>query len=388
MGCVSSKLFRKDLKEEILLSDVVCTTSTTTAAASHVVSLTSTTYGALKLDQDQTEIPKLPVEEIAEETKKKSSPPRQEPEVINAWELMEDLQEDSPISIPAKKTPKSKAFLRGFSDFNPKTPLKIINQTASPKILKTFGGKENKRALSSPKTAPKASNFRESLRGSEKKPATDVKRRSPKTGTVVSSRRSLGPLFNPNPVEEEEEQVKKVISSTPNSQKPRRSTKSDSVLELFDRKCPPGGENAVVIYTTSLRGIRKTFEDCNKVRSIMESHHVRILERDLSMDLRFKDQVKGLMGAKEVKVPLVFVKGRLIGGAEEVGKLEEEGKLGKLLHGVPGAMGACVGCAGVGFVVCMGCNGSCKVVSGKDKRRKVKCGECNENGLMQCPFCS
>ena len=93
------------------------------------------------------------------------------------------------------------------------------------------------------------------------------------------------------------------------------------------------------------------------------------------------------MGTKEVKVPVVFVKGRSIGGAEQVMKLDEEGKLGILLDGIPrGVAGGCEGCGGVRFVMCVECNGSCKVLDGEGKKM-VKCGECNENGLIHCPVC-
>ncbi|CAB4317545.1 unnamed protein product [Prunus armeniaca] len=145
------------------------------------------------------------------------------------------------------------------------------------------------------------------------------------------------------------------------------------MLRLFEKKCPPGGENAVVVYTTTLRGIRKTFEDCNNVRSIIESHLVHVLERDISMDSGFKEEIRGLMGTKDVKVPLVFVKGRLIGGADEIVKLEEEGKLGVLFDGIPTALVGCQGCAGMRFVMCMECNGSCKVLD-EGQKKMVKCG--------------
>ena len=62
------------------------------------------------------------------------------------------------------------------------------------------------------------------------------------------------------------------------------------------------------------------------------------------------------MGTKDVRVPLVFVKGRLIGGVDEVVKLEEEGKLSTLFDGIPRALGGCEGCAGVRFVMCMNCS--------------------------------
>ncbi|KAL7247784.1 hypothetical protein ACSBR2_002654 [Camellia fascicularis] len=400
MGCASSKLFKKDLRQEVVFGNGDST--------NHVVSLTSSTYGVLKLDKDQQQQQQQPV--LIES--KKRSPPREEPEVINAWELMEDLEEEAPISIQSKKSPNSRGFLRGFADLDTRSPLKFLNQMASPKKLKRFGGKENKGIVNrfngvvgrwdySPKRTLKACNLTENskkvspnLRIPIKGSATDVKSDDLRIESgVLSRRRSLGPMFDPEFVasfekvlSEEEEQIKNMVSVTPSSRKARVFRDCEPILNLFEKKCVPGSENGVVVYTTTLRGIRKTFEDCNRVRSIIVSHLVQMIERDVSMDSGFKEELRGLMGTKEVKVPLVFVKGRLIGGADEIVRLEEEGKLGILFDGIPRASAVCDGCAGIRFVMCLDCSGSCKVL-GEDGKKTVKCGECNENGLIQCPIC-
>ncbi|XP_020577889.1 uncharacterized protein At5g39865-like, partial [Phalaenopsis equestris] len=134
-------------------------------------------------------------------------------------------------------------------------------------------------------------------------------------------------------------------------------------LESFERLCPPGGEQAVVLYTTTLGGIRKTFEDCNAVRAALESLGVWILERDVSMDLGFREELRGLMAGK-VDLPKVFVRGRYIGGAEQVLRIHEEGGLGVLVEGLPKVRhgGACDGCGGVRFLPCFRCSGSRKLV--------------------------
>ncbi|KAK9290117.1 hypothetical protein L1049_008281 [Liquidambar formosana] len=367
-------------------------------------SLTSTTYGVLNLDNEKT------MKASVTETKTlKRSPPREEPEVINAWELMEGLSEEEvPISFQAKKSPKSNVFLRGFADIDVRSPLKFLNQMGSPRKVKRFGGKENKQRVNglgggrgrsdySPKEVLKVCNSSENLKKASPSMRIPTKvirvdTKSDSDSGFSSGRSSLSPLFDPEllasfekELSEEEEQIKKMVSPAPKSRKSRK-LEFESILESFERKCPPGGENAVVIYTTTLRGIRKTFEDCNSVRSIIESHLIQVFERDISMDSGFKEELRGLMGTKEVKVPLVFVKGRLIGGADEVVKMEEEGKLGILFDGIPRALAGCEGCAGVRFMMCMDCNGSCKVLD-EDQKKTVRCGECNENGLIQCPIC-
>ncbi|KAH0448059.1 hypothetical protein IEQ34_021859 [Dendrobium chrysotoxum] len=41
-------------------------------------------------------------------------------------------------------------------------------------------------------------------------------------------------------------------------------------LESFEKRCPPEGEQVVVLYTTTLQAIHKSFEDCNTVRIMLE----------------------------------------------------------------------------------------------------------------------
>ncbi|RWR94870.1 Glutaredoxin domain-containing protein [Cinnamomum micranthum f. kanehirae] len=124
-----------------------------------------------------------------------------------------------------------------------------------------------------------------------------------------------------------------------------------------------------------LRGIRKTFEDCNRVRSLIESHCIQMIERDISMDSGFREVLRVLM-EKEVRVPVVFMKGRLIGDADEVLKLEEEGQLSFLLEGISQASEVYQGCGGLRFVMCLDCSGSCKILDAEQKS-VVRCGECN-----------
>jgi glutaredoxin-related protein len=167
------------------------------------------------------------------------------------------------------------------------------------------------------------------------------------------------------------------------------------LAEESERLCD-GGENRVVIYTTSLRGVRRTFEACNAVRAAIESFGVVVCERDVSMDRGFREELSNLMAVEStaaVLPPRVFVKGKYIGGAEEVMRLVEEGLLGELLKEIPRKKdrcgGGCGGCGGLAFLPCSGCNGSCKVVEGWGTDAVVvKCKECNENGLVRCPICS
>lgn len=178
-----------------------------------------------------------------------------------------------------------------------------------------------------------------------------------------------------------------------------------SALDNFERLCPPDGEGKVVMYTTTLRGIRKTFEACNAVRSAIEALGIFICERDISMDKGFREELRELMKGKdnsEMIPPRLFVKGRYIGGVEEVMRIVEEGGLVDLLQGLPKIKTGyvCEGCGGVRFLPCFKCNGSCKMVmvvgveeedemvQNQGRTVVVRCSDCNENGLILCPICS
>ncbi|CAL5037666.1 unnamed protein product [Urochloa decumbens] len=172
---------------------------------------------------------------------------------------------------------------------------------------------------------------------------------------------------------------------------------------------PPESAGRVVVYLTSLRGIRQTYEDCWSTSAILRGYGVRVDERDLSMHAGFKDELRAALGGGEdggrpplPKLPQVFADGRHLGGAEEVHRLHEAGELAAALEacdaapragkqGGAGAQEACGGCGGVRFVPCDACSGSCKVFvkddDGDGDGAFRRCGECNENGLVRCPVC-
>lgn len=165
---------------------------------------------------------------------------------------------------------------------------------------------------------------------------------------------------------------------------------SDDPLRPFEDKCPPNGKNSIVFYTTSLRGVRRTFEDCAKVRSLLENLNVQFHERDISMDLEYREELWDLLGWRATP-PRLFIQGKYIGGAEVTLGLHEQEKLLPLLRWVPKKkIGKCEGCGSMGFVMCSECHGSKKIVYDRDGQDALveRCTACNENGLVICPICS
>jgi glutaredoxin domain-containing cysteine-rich protein 1 len=161
-------------------------------------------------------------------------------------------------------------------------------------------------------------------------------------------------------------------------------------LSDFEEKCLPGGSQSVILYTTSLRSIRKTFEDCHAIRFLLESFKVIFHEKDVSLHLEFREELWRIMGDRVIP-PRLFIKGRYIGGADEVTGLHEQGKLKNLLAGIPLNLSncPCTGCGNIRFIVCSDCNGSRKVFADdQNDETYIRCPECNENGLVKCLICS
>ncbi|KAJ0230867.1 Uncharacterized protein HA466_0304100 [Hirschfeldia incana] len=167
----------------------------------------------------------------------------------------------------------------------------------------------------------------------------------------------------------------------------------------------------VIVYFTSLRGIRKTYEDGCNVRVILKSLGVRLDERDVSMHSGFRDELKELLrdefnGGVGITLPRVFLGSKYLGGVEEIKKLNENGTLEKVVDGcervedgLTGCGIECEACGDVRFVPCETCSGSCKIYyDSEDEDEKEggteeteygfqRCPDCNENGLIRCPIC-
>uniref|UniRef100_A0ACD5UX80 Uncharacterized protein n=1 Tax=Avena sativa TaxID=4498 RepID=A0ACD5UX80_AVESA len=433
MGCISSKLLPPGPGGR------GGTRTTVRGRVDHVVSLTSTTYGVLDLQSKHgaaagscqaKELP-LPQEQekpISREWKrasikrppplvvpdaKKPAPDAKKPapdatrkpesgmEVINAWEIMAGLEDaDSPAKKPSKPgrwsparvlalalpSPRRSSAKRRNTPGKENSPLQRCSGNSSKpsdvadedRVLRPYNSIDNsKLSRASKKFSPASARV-------ARKPSGPAE-----TGGMSSSRRSLSPLFDPEllasierELSEEGAHIKRVIGS----EKPKQPKVVPAIVA--EGRCPPGGADAVVLYTTTLRGIRKTFEECNAVRAAIEAHDVKVIERDVSMDSGYREELRLLLGGRELRVPAVFVRGKHVGGAAEVTKMEEEGKLKALLQGLPRARVWCAGCAGVRFVMCRDCNGSRKVRVDGERKETVQCGECNENGLVRCPICS
>lgn len=149
-----------------------------------------------------------------------------------------------------------------------------------------------------------------------------------------------------------------------------------------------GTEDRIVLYYTSLRGIRKTYEDCCAVRMILKGFRVFVDERDISMDSEYRKELQSVFNGKTFCLPQLFVRGKCIGGADEIKQLHEVGELVRLLDGFPTMDPGfiCENCGDARFVPCPNCSGSRKVFE-EVEGRMSRCPDCNENGLIRCSSC-
>ncbi|KAK2652152.1 hypothetical protein Ddye_012008 [Dipteronia dyeriana] len=304
----------------------------------HLVSLTSTTYGSLLLIDPQ--VPTFNGQDRPPSTQKQpnlikktqqqiSSNPVEtlSPDsVINTWELMDGLDDDFDYQL-------------------------VDKPADSPSITKPLWKHLSEESLLSKMDPNVASSYRRAL-----------------------SSRQFG--YKP-------EVVKNVSSPSPVSSPVTCSLSSSNHQHLVS-----GTKNQIVIYFTSLRGIRKTYEDCCSVRMIFKGFRVQVDERDISMDSMYRKELQSLLGGKAMSLPQVFIGGNHIGGAEDIKQMNEAGDLAKILEDFPvgDPLFVCESCGDARFIPCPNCCGSKKVFDEIEEQLR-RCPNCNENGLIRCPAC-
>ncbi|KAK7295351.1 hypothetical protein RJT34_18258 [Clitoria ternatea] len=310
--------------------------------------------------------------------------PPGEPETINTWELMEGLEDTTPFRSPNHF--KSFSFYvidDDVADVDVDVDPPKFSVATSPKPSWLLMTEEES------KLNPSISDFDPEVISSFKKSLEQLSPDSPFHLRTTQS-------------DEEKHGARKVVPFE------EKKVKGET---FEDVKVDPCGNYKVVLYFTSLRGVRKTYEDCCQVRLILKGLGVKVDERDVSMHSGFKEELRELLGDEHgsggLGLPRVFVGSNYIGGAEEIQKLHEDGKLEILLgccekiedNAEGDGERVCEACGDVRFVPCETCCGSCKIYYGGDEEEEEyvdgelgecgfqRCPHCNENGLVRCPLC-
>ncbi|KAL8160953.1 hypothetical protein V2J09_012442 [Rumex salicifolius] len=326
--------------------------------------------------------------------------PPGEPETINAWEMMEGLEDTSPLIRPVFDHNNHHVRSFSFHVFPNDMPDLMENSPPStspspkPFWMDTPDRVSNAKKLSKTEFDPEIiSAFRKALEElSPTNPFRLSKTQRKADNPSVEFNGTVGDV--------------KVIGVMETEGKTGEKTE-----EKTGEKTEEGVKERLVLYFTSLRGVRKTYEECCNVRMILKSLGVRVDERDVSMHSGFKEELKELLGESfGGGLPRVFVGDNYIGGSEEIRRMHEEGKLEKVLErcefvegdGSFGG-GSCEACGDVRFVPCETCSGSCKIYYEVDDEEEEqeeeevdveedefgfqRCPNCNENGLIRCPIC-
>ncbi|KAK4712467.1 hypothetical protein R3W88_006980 [Solanum pinnatisectum] len=309
--------------------------------------------------------------------------PPGEPETINTWELMEGLEDSSPL--------KPVHHVRSFSFHVTPNPISSQYDLPTPRVKDHIEG--------SPKPL-----WEEVAEDETNSSSNDTSIVSEFDSEVISTfRKALEDLPPANPFH-----LKPLITE---NQKPVAD--EEDPLEITDVKRVTEykvSKDKLVVYFTSLRGVRKTYEDCGHVRVILKGLGFKIDERDVSMHSGFKEELKELLGNEYSRggLPRIFMGGKYIGGADEIRRMNEDGKLEKFVENCEriedgAVIGGCncEACGDIRFVPCETCSGSCKIYYEADYEEDnedeeeleedecgfQRCPDCNENGLIRCPIC-
>uniref|UniRef100_A0A8C7Z120 Glutaredoxin and cysteine rich domain containing 1 a n=2 Tax=Oryzias sinensis TaxID=183150 RepID=A0A8C7Z120_9TELE len=151
----------------------------------------------------------------------------------------------------------------------------------------------------------------------------------------------------------------------------------------------------IVIYTTSFRVVRTTFERCELVRKIFQNHRMKFVEKNIALDSEFGKELEQRCRrvGEPPSLPVVFIDGHYLGGAEKILAMNESGELRDLLTKIERVQQpqTCQTCGGFAFIPCPMCHGSKMSVFRNcftDSFKALKCTSCNENGLQPCVSCS
>ncbi|KAG9147560.1 hypothetical protein Leryth_007357 [Lithospermum erythrorhizon] len=357
----------------------------------HLVSLTSSTYGSLVL-VDPIPTPKdvnFNGQELLNSTilaselknvKRGVDDPISPDSVINTWELMEGLDEVDFDVVSAPLDSPSRVEKRGFDSvyFREEGEVNEINE-----LMKTYEIVEHEETKPLWQHLSEASVFGSSY------------------GRALGSKQIEG--TRTEDIEKKKELDCIELDNLDVKRKAAIKCTELDVQRLKDNECAESykgsskmcngkfnlsrEEDRIILYYTSLRGIRKTYEDCCEVRMILRGYRVCVDERDISMDSAYRTELKNALNGMPTSLPQMFISGRNIGG-EEIKQLHEDGQLANLLKGFPVMDSAfvCENCGDARFVMCLNCNGSRKVFE-ENEEMLTMCPICNENGLVRCHKC-
>eukprot|EP00055_Hartaetosiga_balthica_P009848 m.40359 g.40359 ORF g.40359 m.40359 type:complete len:572 (+) comp6921_c0_seq5:61-1776(+) len=158
--------------------------------------------------------------------------------------------------------------------------------------------------------------------------------------------------------------------------------------ELLEKLHDEEKNNTIVLYITSVTGIRSTYESCQKMIKIFQLQGKKYRVKNIALDSRFAKELAERL-SPEATVPQAFVNFAHLGDLERVTQLNESKKLNEILHSFETSTSDCDKCGGSGFYPCTWCFGSKKSIKTSFAKTDsvLKCTVCNEIGLQRCDAC-
>ncbi|KAJ8534218.1 hypothetical protein K7X08_007542 [Anisodus acutangulus] len=342
----------------------------------HLVSLTSTTYGSLVLIDPPIPNPNPNPKSLNGTDRKDHLSPDS---VINTWELMEGLDDFDFHMVMSKS--KSLDIQSELDTSELEKTYEFVEHSDSKPLWKHLSEEQ----LLSKMDPNVASSYRQALSSKRFRYKESEDCPKPEIVSSIESESSDASLLSSLLPGNADKIHPEVVSSTEKELSNAGFLSSLLPGNDFHLK---GTEDKIVLYFTSLRGIRKTYEECCTVRMIFKGFRVCVDERDVSMDSSYRKELQSVLEGKMVSLPQVFIGGKYVGGADEIKQLHEAGVLAELVEGfaVKRSGFVCESCGDARFVPCPNCNGSRKIFE-EDEGKLRRCPNCNENGLIRCPGC-
>ena len=153
----------------------------------------------------------------------------------------------------------------------------------------------------------------------------------------------------------------------------------ESEIENEDNSFP----GKLVVYTTSSIKIREMFDHSRVIMRILLKHKIEFEERDIFINPGYASELNERVQDGQTNLPMVFLRGCLLGNWERIVELEDEGNLSSLLEEFKReSITKCRQCRGKRFTLCLWCQGT------KKGLLSLKCSVCNRNGLQPCFECN
>ncbi|CAO2144752.1 unnamed protein product [Urochloa humidicola] len=126
-----------------------------------------------------------------------------------------------------------------------------------------------------------------------------------------------------------------IETSKAGSAKNRLAFEQPQSLFESSKRAVTGTQNemkTVVLYTTTLGSIMKTFENCNGVRAALQLQHISFIEKNLFDTPDYLEELRMLTNYKPYILPVLSISGKYVCDATKLLKLIDQGELATLFH--------------------------------------------------------